>query len=64
MACQLLEIEIELEEEYERFIKTDKGKEWIKSWNERMPDSDIVGFGEYLYDFYQEMLMEVDSYDR
>lgn len=56
MACQLLEIEIELEKEYKEFIKTKEGKEWIESWNRRMPYGEDVGFGEYLYDFYPEML--------
>lgn len=56
MACQLLEIEIELEKEYKDFLKTDEGKKWMESWNGRMPDNEEVGFGEYLYDFYPEML--------
>lgn len=56
MASQLLEIEIELEEEYKEFIKTDKGKKWIESWNGRIEDIKKVGFGEYLYDFYPEVL--------
>ena len=57
MACQLLEIEIYLEEEYKEFIKTTEGKKWIESWNERIENISDVGFGEYLYDFYPEMLL-------
>lgn len=56
MACQLLEIEVELEEEYKDFIKTNEGKQWIESWNGRIENIEDVGFGEYLYDFYPEML--------
>lgn len=57
MACQLKEIEVELEGEYKEFIKTDEGKTWIESWNGRIENVEDVGFGEYLYDFYPEMLM-------
>ena len=56
MACQLLEIEIELEEQYKEFITTDEGKKWIESWDGRIEDIKDVGLGEYLYDFYPEML--------
>ena len=47
----------EKQEEYEKFIKTRKGKKWAKQWKE-ITHSDIAGdFGDYLYDFYSEMLM-------
>ena len=38
-----------------KFIKTDKGKEWLEFYNTK---SDDLGgdFGDYLYDFYLEML--------
>lgn len=52
----LKERETTLKYEYEEFIKTDEGKQWIGSWNRRMPYGEDVGFGEYLYDFYPEML--------
>ena len=58
MACQLLEIEAELEEEYKDFIKTNEGRQWIESWNGRTENIEDVGFGEYLYDFYPEMLLQ------
>ena len=46
-----------LRKEYLKFVKTEKGKEWRKEWQDRM-GSDIVGdFGDYLYDFYPEYLM-------
>lgn len=42
--------EEDIKDEYMKFIKTDKGKEWLKSY-------DLGGdFGDYLYDFYPEML--------
>lgn len=48
----------ELEKEYEEFIKTEKGKKWVKGWKYDM-QSDIVGdFGDYLYDFYPEILQQ------
>ena len=51
------ERETELKKEYEEFMLTECGKEWKKGWKERMC-SDICGdFGDYLYDFYPEMLM-------
>ena len=56
MACQLLEIELELEQEYKEFIKTDEYKDWIESWKGRTENIEDIGFGEYLYDFYPEML--------
>ena len=44
--------EKELKEEYEKFILTKEGKEWINHWQK------ITGgeFGDYLYDFYPEMI--------
>lgn len=51
------EKEKELMKEYEKFIKTEKGKEWRNCWKTEI-DSDSCGddFGYYLYDFYPEML--------
>lgn len=47
----------ELQIEYNNFIKTESGKEWKEHWN-KLSDSDDCGdFGDYLYDFYPEMLM-------
>lgn len=46
----------ELKNKYEIFIKTVEGKKWAEKWKENM-HSDIAGdFGDYLYDFYPEML--------
>ena len=50
------EQEAQRRKEYEEFLKTDEGKKWVESWNGRIPDNECVGFGEYLYDFYPEML--------
>ena len=60
MVCQLIEIDIELEKEYKQFLETDKGKEWKEDWKKRCNPNDINNagdFGDYLYDFYTEMLM-------
>lgn len=56
MACQLKEIEIELEKEYKGFIETREGKIWKEAWQMRFGD-DSGDFGDYLYCFYPEMLM-------
>lgn len=54
--CQLKELEIELRKEYKEFLQTDKGKDWKEHWQKEI-DSDVSGnFGDYLYDFYPEML--------
>lgn len=55
-----IKTETELKKKYEDFIKTEKGKKWIKKWKNNKP-SDIAGdfagdFGDFLYDFYPEML--------
>lgn len=45
-----------LRPEYEHFIQTERGKEWKHFWQSQI-NSDIGGdFGDYLYDFYPEML--------
>lgn len=42
--------EEDIKDEYMKFIKTDEGKEWLEFY-------DLGGdFGDYLYDFYPEML--------
>lgn len=46
--------EEDIKVEYMNFIKTDKGKEWLDLQHNNMKsDGD---FGDYLYDFYPEML--------
>ena len=46
--------ESDLLREYKIFITTKKGNEWVKFQKEKMNlDGD---FGDYLYDFYPEML--------
>ena len=53
--------EEELKVEYENFLKTKKGQEWKEWWAKKYSDSENIkdrgGFGDYLYDFYPEMLM-------
>ena len=47
-----------IKKEYEMFIKTPKGKEWIKKLENNTPQDMKSGdFGDYLYDFYPEMLL-------
>ena len=38
--------EEDIKDEYMKFIKTDEGKEWLEFYD----------LGDYLYDFYPEML--------
>lgn len=49
--------ETELRYEYEEFLKTSKGQEWKEQWNSRMDTDNTVDFGDFLYDFYPEMLI-------
>lgn len=54
--------EAELKVEYENFfLKTEKGQAWKENWIKRYSDPDDIkgagDFGDYLYDFYPEMLM-------
>lgn len=42
--------------EYEKFLKTEKGKEWRKHWQVEINSDSCGDFGDYLYDFYPEML--------
>lgn len=55
MACQLLEIEVELKKEYEEFIETREGKIWKEAWQMKF-GNEFGDFCDYLYDFYPEML--------
>lgn len=53
--------EEELKVEYENFLKTKEGQEWKEDWIERYSNPEDIkeagDFGDYLYDFYTEMLM-------
>lgn len=53
--------EEELKVEYENFLNTKEGQEWKEGWAKRCSDSENIkdtgDFGDYLYDFYPEMLM-------
>lgn len=46
----------ELKKEYQEFIKTNEGNEWINKWKNYMCSDMVADFGDYLYDFYPEML--------
>ena len=46
----------ELELEYEEFIKTDSGKKWLDDYKS-INNGQTVDCGDYLYDFYTEVLM-------
>ena len=45
-----------LRPEYEQFIQTERGKEWKYFWQSRTGSERSGDFGNYLYDFYPEML--------
>lgn len=41
---------------YEQFIQTERGKEWKHFWQSQTGSERSGDFGDYLYDFYPEML--------
>ena len=41
---------------YEQFIQTEKGKEWKPFWQSQTGSERSGDHGDYLYDFYLEML--------
>ena len=45
-----------LKPKYEAFLKTAKGQEWKREWIARTGLEEDGGFGDYLYDFYPELL--------
>lgn len=51
-----LEKEKELEEKYFNLLKTEQGRKWKDSWINRLSSDNAGDFGDYLYDFYPEML--------
>ena len=46
----------DLRSQYEQFIKTKAGKEWKRFWHSQTGSERSGDFGDYLYDFYPEML--------
>lgn len=54
--------EEELINKYNEFIKTEAGQKWKKDWQENSCKDNTTNpnpgdFGDYLYDFYPELLM-------
>ena len=47
----------ELEIEYNEFLEAKRGREWKEHWKNEMCSDDAGDFGDYLYDFYPEMLI-------
>lgn len=47
----------ELEKEYDVFIQTEDGREWQDYWRTEIGSDDCGDFGDYLYDFYTEMVV-------
>ncbi len=50
----------ELEQEYHGFMETKEGQKWKTEWQVEhlLEDREDFGdFGDYLYDFYSEMLL-------
>ena len=41
---------------YEQFIQTERGKEWKHFWQSQTGSERSGDFGDYLYDFYPELL--------
>ena len=46
-----------LRPKYEQFVQTERGKEWKHFWQSQTGSERSGDFGDYLYDFYPEMLM-------
>lgn len=46
----------ELELEYKEFVKTDSGKKWVDNCKSRN-NGQVGDCGDYIYDFYPEVLM-------
>lgn len=46
-----------LRQKYEHFIQTKAGQEWKESWIKQTKSDQDGDFGDYLYDFYPEMLL-------
>ena len=47
----------ELKIEYNEFLETKRGQEWKEHWKDEIGSDSCGDFGDYLYDFYPEMLM-------
>lgn len=45
-----------LKPEYEEFVKTERGKSWKHFWQRQTGSERSGNFGDYLYDFYPELL--------
>ncbi len=45
-----------LKKRYDKFIKTEEGKKWKHFWQSQTGSERRGDFGDYLYDFYPEML--------
>ena len=45
-----------LKPKYEQFIQTKEGKAWKRFWQTKVGTQNDGDFGDYLYDFYPEML--------
>lgn len=55
MSSYRSDIEV-LRSKYEQFIRTASGKEWIEFWRKKIGSNNGGDFGDFLYDFYPEML--------
>lgn len=50
------EREEELKTKYGNFLITEAGIKWRKRWQDEIGSDSCGDFGDYLYDFYPEML--------
>ena len=54
--CDICKDREVLRPKYEQFIQTKEGKEWKRFWQTKVGTQNDGDFGDYLYDFYPEML--------
>ena len=45
-----------LKQQYEAFLKTPKGQKWKQKWITQTGSEEDGAFGDYIYDFYPELL--------
>lgn len=46
----------DLKTEYNNFLETKRGQEWVMFWKRETGSERSGDFGDYLYDFHPEML--------
>ena len=54
--CDICKDRDALRLKYEQFVQTERGKKWKHFWQSQTDSERSGDFGDYLYDFYPEML--------